>query len=159
MWRAAVPVRLLLTAFLFRAGAAQNISYAQFFGVGCASGERVFECFISDQSLCCQHDSQTQSWYCDSGLVSRKDYAGGEDCSGQPEQEIVGFLSDTTSIAGISVGDCIDYGTTMSFRFLEVPSAALPCSAALTNGAGRAVLGWCWSVSLVLVLVVKVFGV
>mmetsp|Transcript_84886 Transcript_84886/g.117966 ORF Transcript_84886/g.117966 Transcript_84886/m.117966 type:complete len:148 (-) Transcript_84886:63-506(-) len=130
-----------IPAALFRSVAADNISYAQYFGSGCVSGEREFECEVSGDTLCCQHESQTHGWYCQGSFVNRKDYPAGQDCSGTPSQEIVGFLSDTTKIGHINAGECIDYGNTMSFKFSLVPSSAVPCSAALTNGAERLILG------------------
>ncbi|CAE7731824.1 unnamed protein product [Symbiodinium pilosum] len=129
-----VPFWWLLVA-VFDHVAATNISYAQYFGSGCVSGEREFTCSVSGETLCCQHESQTHGWYCQGSFVNRKDFPGGQDCSGQASQEIVGFLSDTTSIGNINAGECIDYGNTMSFKFSLVPSAAVPCSAALTNGS------------------------
>ena len=52
--------------------------------------------------------------------MNRKDYPAGQDCSGTPSQEIVGFLSDTTNIGHINAGECIDYGNTMSFKCLGI---------------------------------------
>ena len=112
-----VPFWWLLVA-VFDHVAATNISYAQYFGSGCVSGEREFTCSVSGETLCCQHESQTHGWYCQGSFVNRKDFPGGQDCSGQASQEIVGFLSDTTSIGNINAGECIDYGNTMSFKQL-----------------------------------------
>ena len=107
-----------LLATVLHSVAAVNISYAQYFGSGCASGEREFSCSVSGDTLCCQHESQTHGWYCSGSFVNRKDYPAGQDCSGQPSQEIVGFLSDTTDIGHINAGECIDYGSSMSFKRL-----------------------------------------
>ncbi|CAK9012190.1 unnamed protein product [Durusdinium trenchii] len=104
-----------------------NASYTQFHGTGCSEGEREFKCQEQDDLICCQHSSQTVGWRCQGAYLDRVLFNSGEDCSGQAIEEVVGYLSLTADIARISAGECVDYGTTMSFRFTDVPTTAVPC--------------------------------